>query len=49
MADNVGYTQGDGTKIASRGVTYSGDLVQAQVVGLATFTGADDAKIITDI
>jgi hypothetical protein len=49
MADNVGYTQGDGTKIASRGVTYSGDSVQAQVVGLATFTGADDAKIITDI
>jgi hypothetical protein len=49
MADNVGYTQGDGTKIASRGVTYSGDSVQAQVVGLATFTGADDAKTITDI
>jgi hypothetical protein len=49
MADNVGYTQGDGTKIASRNVTYSGDSVQAQVVGLATFTGADDAKIITDI
>ena len=49
MADNVGYTQGDGTKIASRNVTYSGDSVQAQVVGLATFTGADDAKTITDI
>jgi hypothetical protein len=49
MADNVGYTPGDGAKIASRGVTYSGDLVQAQVVGLATFDGADDAKTITDI
>jgi hypothetical protein len=49
MADNVGYTAGSGTQIASREITYSGDLAKMQVVGLATLSGADDAKVPTDI
>ena len=49
MADNVGYTPGSGTTVAAREVTYSGDTVKAQVVGLATFAGSDDAKTITDV
>lgn len=49
MPDNVGYTPGDGAKVAAREVLYSGDTVKAQVVGLATFSGADDAKTITDV
>jgi hypothetical protein len=49
MVDNVGYTPGTGATIAAREVTYSGDTVKAQVVGLATFAGADDAKTITDV
>lgn len=49
MSDNVGYTPGVGASVASREVIYSGDTVKAQVVGLATFAGADDAKIITDV
>jgi hypothetical protein len=39
MADNVGYTAGSGTQIASREITYSGDLAKMQVVGLATLSG----------
>jgi hypothetical protein len=49
MADNVGYTPGTGAKVATREVTYSGETALAQVVGLATFSGSDDAKTITDI
>jgi hypothetical protein len=49
MADNVGYTAGSGTQVTSREVTYSGDLATMQVVGLATLSGADDAKVPTDI
>jgi hypothetical protein len=49
MADNVGYTAGTGTLIASRDVTYSGDLAKMQVVALAALSGADDAKVPTDI
>lgn len=49
MADNVGYTPGTGATVAAREVTYSGDTVKAQVVGLATFAGSDDAKTITDV
>jgi len=49
MADNVGYTQGAGTSVTCREVTYSGDLAKMQVVGLATLTGADDAKVPTDV
>jgi hypothetical protein len=49
MADNTGYTQGTGTKIASRDVTYSGEAAQMQTVALATLSGADDAKVPTDI
>jgi hypothetical protein len=49
MADNVGYTAGSGVNIASREVSYSGQTAQAQVVGLATFAGSDDAKTIADV
>lgn len=49
MPDNVGYTAGSGVNIASREVSYSGQTAQAQVVGLATFAGADDAKTIADV
>ena len=49
MPDNVGYTAGSGTKIASREVSYSGETVQAQSVGLVNFSGSDDAKTATDI
>lgn len=49
MPDNVGYTAGSGTKIASREVTYSGEVAQAQSVGLVTVTGADDAKTASDV
>jgi hypothetical protein len=49
MVDNVGYTPGSGATVAAREVTYSGDTVKAQVVGLATFAGTDDAKTITDV
>ena len=49
MADNVGITPGTGAKAASREVSYSGETAQVQVVGLATFDGADDAKTVADI
>jgi hypothetical protein len=34
---------------ATRSVTYSGDTADVQVVGLAAFSGSDDAKTVTDI
>jgi len=49
MPDNVGITPGSGAKSASREVTYSGETAQVQVVGLATFDGADDAKTVADV
>jgi hypothetical protein len=49
MADNVPITPGSGAKVASRDVNYSGEAAQLQVVGLATLTGADDAKVPADI
>jgi hypothetical protein len=49
MPDGTGYTEGSGRKIASREVTYSGELMHSQIVGLATFVGADDAKLMSDI
>ena len=49
MADNLGYTPGAGALVATREVAYSGDTANAQVVGLATLTGADDAKVATDV
>lgn len=49
MPDNVGYTAGTGTKVASREVNYSGETAQTQVVGLATFSGPDDAKTVADV
>jgi hypothetical protein len=49
MTDNVGYTPGVGVKVASRGVTYSGEAATLQVVGLATVSGPDDGKTVADI
>lgn len=49
MPDNVGITPGSGAKAASREVTYSGETAQVQVVGIATFDGADDAKTVGDV
>ena len=49
MPDNVGYTAGTGTKIASREVSYSGETAQSQAVGLVTFSGSDDAKTASDV
>lgn len=49
MADNVAITPGSGAKAASREVSYSGETAQAQVVGLVTFAGADDAKTVADV
>lgn len=49
MSDNIGYTPGSGEKVASRRVIYSSDIVQAQAVGLVTFSGIDDAKTVQDV
>lgn len=49
MPDNVAITPGSGVNVASREVTYSGDVVEAPAVGLLTFAGADDAKTVTDV
>jgi len=49
MADNVGYTAGTGTQIATREVPYSGDTANMQVVALATVTGPNDGKTATDV
>lgn len=53
MADNkLLPPTGTGTadiRVATRAVTYSGDTSEIQVVGLAVFAGADDAKTVTDI
>ncbi|MFN8996332.1 MAG: hypothetical protein ACK5X3_22065, partial [Pseudomonadota bacterium] len=47
--DNVGYTPGSGAKVATREVSYSGELAHLQVAGLATVSGADDDKIAVDV
>jgi hypothetical protein len=49
MADGVQIDAGSGPKIAARQVPYSGETQQMQAVGIATFEGADDAKVATDI
>jgi hypothetical protein len=49
MADGVQIDAGSGPKIAAREVPYSGETQQMQAVGIATFEGADDAKVATDI
>jgi hypothetical protein len=49
MADGVQIDAGTGPKIAAREVPYSGETQQMQAVGIATFEGADDAKVATDI
>jgi hypothetical protein len=49
MPDNIGYTPGSGAIVAAREVQYSGDTSKVQVVGLATFAGADDAKTVADV
>ena len=49
MTDNVGYTPGSGALVAAREVTSSGDAAVMQVVGLATLTGSNDAKVPTDV
>ena len=49
MADNTGYNPGSSIKIASREITYSGDIAQLQVAALATVAGPDDAKTATDV
>jgi hypothetical protein len=49
MSDNVGYTPGSGELVATRQTQYSGQTAQVQVVGLATLSGDDDAKIATDL
>lgn len=48
MPDNVALPPAAG-KVATREVTYSGETSQMQVVGLATLTGPDDAKVPTDV
>jgi hypothetical protein len=47
--DNVGYTPGSGAKVATREVSYSGELAHLQVAGLATLSGPDDDKIAVDV
>jgi len=47
--DNVGYTPGSGAKVATREVSYSGELAHLQVAGLATVSGPDDDKIAVDV
>lgn len=49
MPDNLGYTQGAGAEVATREVTYSGEVAHAQAVGLVTLTGPDDLKSATDV
>ena len=48
MADNVQLPANTG-KVATREVTYSGETAQAQAVGLVVVSGADDAKVATDV
>lgn len=55
MADNLTTqsvapaTPPAATKIGTREVTYSGESVHVAPVGLVAFSGADDAKVATDI
>ncbi|CAB4159106.1 hypothetical protein UFOVP703_60 [uncultured Caudovirales phage] len=46
--DNVPLPASTG-KAATREIVYSGELAQAQAVGLVTFEGPDDAKTATDV
>jgi hypothetical protein len=46
--DNVALPAASG-KVATREVTYSGELAQAQAVGLVLLTGPDDAKTGVDV
>jgi hypothetical protein len=46
--DNVALPAASG-KVATREVTYSGELAQAQAVGLVLLTGPDDAKTAVDV
>lgn len=46
--DNVQLPASAG-KAASREIVYSGELAQAQAVGLVTFEGPDDAKTARDV
>lgn len=48
MPDNVALPPAAG-KVATREVIYSGELAQAQAVGLVNFDGPDDAKTARDI
>ena len=49
MADNVAITPGTGERVATREVQYSGETAQIQTVALATTSGANDARVATDI
>lgn len=50
MPDNVAFPAGAASgKAASREVSYSGETAQLQAVTLALVTGADDAKVATDV
>lgn len=49
MPDNLGYTPGTGARVATREVSYSGETANIQAVTLATTTGADDARVATDV
>jgi hypothetical protein len=46
--DNVALPAASG-KVATREVNYSGELAQAQAVGLVLLTGPDDAKTAVDV
>jgi len=49
MADNAEINPGTGLKVAAREAAYSGEIVKVQTVGLAMFSGLDDAKVGEDI
>ncbi len=49
MADNVAITPGTGERVATREVQYSGETAQIQTVALATTSGANDARVATDV
>lgn len=49
MADNVAITPGTGERVATREVEYSGETAQIQTVALATTSGANDARVATDV
>jgi hypothetical protein len=49
MADNVGYTPGTGTLVASDEVTYSGDTTKVQLVKPVLVTGTEGSKTLTEL